>query len=121
MSLRQTIVFSLLLSSLLLVLPAARAATQTNIQQPVISARVVNVLKIDGLLFKDLNKNGKLDVYEDWRRSIEERVNDLVAQMTIEEKAGLMVGPTLPMGPGGSVSEQPGYGSNPFNPGGRSR
>lgn len=118
MSLRQTIVFSLLLSSLLLVLPAARAATQTNIQQPVISARVVNVLKIDGLLFKDLNKNGKLDVYEDWRRPIEERVNDLVAQMTVEEKAGLMVGPTLPMGPGGSVSEQPGYGSNPFNPGG---
>jgi hypothetical protein len=53
----------------------------------VISARVVQVLQIDGLLFKDLNKNGKLDVYEDWRQPIEERVKDLVAQMTLEEKS----------------------------------
>jgi len=95
----------------------ALATSQATTQQPVINARVVKVLQIDGLLFKDLNKNSRLDVYEDWRRPIEERVNDLVAQMTIEEKAGLMVGPTLPMGPDGSVSEQPAYGSNPFNPG----
>jgi hypothetical protein len=57
-------------------------------------------------------------VYEDWRRSIEERAGDLVAQMTIEEKAGLMVGSTLPMGPNGGVSEQASYGTNPFKPGG---
>ena len=117
MNFTRRIVLTVLLSSVLLVLSTALATSQATTQQPVINARVVKVLQIDGLLFKDLNKNSRLDVYEDWRRPIEERVNDLVAQMTIEEKAGLMVGPTLPMGPDGSVSEQPAYGSNPFNPG----
>ena len=117
MNFTRRIVLTVLLSSVLLVLSTALATSQATTQQPVINARVVKVLQIDGLLFKDLNKNSRLDVYEDWRRPIEERVNDLVAQMTIEEKAGLMVGPTLPMGRDGSVSEQPAYGSNPFNPG----
>jgi beta-glucosidase len=117
MNFTRRIVLTVLLSSLLLVLSTALATSRATTQQPVINARVVKVLQTDGLLFKDLNKNDKLDVYEDWRRPIEERVNDLIAQMTIEEKAGLMVGPALPMGPDGSVNEQPGYGSNPFNPG----
>ena len=43
-----------------------------------------------GITFRDLNKNGKLDPYEDPRRPIDERVDDLLAQMTLEEKAGLM-------------------------------
>jgi beta-glucosidase len=81
---------------------------------PVLGARVVGVLRVDGALFKDLNKNGTLDVYEDWRRPLDARVDDLVAQMTLEEKAGLMVGPSLAMGPGGTPSEQPTYGVNPF-------
>lgn len=102
----------------LIALLTANALAQSVMPQPVVNARVVSVLQVNGLLFKDLNKNGKLDVYEDWRRPIDERVNDLLAQMTVEEKAGLMVGPTMPMGPGGGVSEQAGYGANPFNPGG---
>ena len=40
--------------------------------------------------FRDLNKNGKMDVYEDASRPVEERVNDLLAQMNVEEKAGMM-------------------------------
>lgn len=100
-----------------ILLLASSVFSQTTAPQPVIGARVVNVLQINGLLFKDLNKNGKLDVYEDWRRSLDERVNDLVAQMTVEEKAGLMVGPSLPAGPNGSPSEQAVWGQNPFNPG----
>ncbi len=44
----------------------------------------------DGLTFRDLNKNGRLDPYEDPRRPVDERVEDLLAQMTLEEKAGLM-------------------------------
>ena len=40
--------------------------------------------------FRDLNKNGKMDVYEDTSRSVEERVSDLLAQMNVEEKAGMM-------------------------------
>ena len=47
-------------------------------------------LTIEGIKFRDLNKNGKLDVYEDSRLSVEERVNDLVSQMSLEEKAGSM-------------------------------
>ena len=85
--------------------------------QPVLGARVVDILRVDGALFKDLDKNGKLDPYEDWRRPVAERVDDLVSRMTLEEKAGLMVGPSLPMGPGGTVSEQPVYGRNPFSGG----
>jgi beta-glucosidase len=84
---------------------------------PELGARVVKMLRVDGALFKDLNKNGRLDVYEDWRRSVANRVEDLVAQMTVEEKAGLMVGPSLPMGPGGTVLEEPVYRVNPFSGG----
>lgn len=44
----------------------------------------------DGFYFRDLNKNGKLDTYEDRREPVEARVNDLVSQMSLEEKAGAM-------------------------------
>ncbi|MCL5995968.1 MAG: glycoside hydrolase family 3 protein, partial [Chloroflexi bacterium] len=44
----------------------------------------------DGLVLRDLNKNGRLDPYEDPRRPIEERVEDLLRQIAVEEKAGLM-------------------------------
>ncbi|HXT37800.1 MAG TPA: glycoside hydrolase family 3 protein, partial [Chloroflexota bacterium] len=40
--------------------------------------------------FRDLNKNGRLDPYEDPRCPIEERVEDLLAQMTLPEKAGML-------------------------------
>lgn len=63
----------------------------TNIGQPQLGSRTVEALKINGLQFKDLNKNHKLDKYEDWRLSTDERVQDLVSQMTIEEKIGFML------------------------------
>ena len=94
--------------------PQEPAAPGQTPPQPEIGARVVEVLRVDGLLFRDLNKNGKLDRYEDWRLPVAERVDDLVSQMTIEEKAGLMVGPSLAMGPGGTVREEPVFGVNPF-------
>jgi beta-glucosidase len=96
---------------------AAALLAQTRPSQPEVSARAVKLLRLDGLLFKDLNKNGQLDPYEDWRLPVDSRVDDLVKRMTLEEKAGLMVGPSLLPGPNGSVSEQPTYGTNPFNPG----
>ena len=40
--------------------------------------------------FRDLNKNGKLDVYEDSRATIDARLDDLISQMSLEEKAGTM-------------------------------
>jgi len=94
---------------------AARPAAEPS--QAELGGRVVTLLRVEGALFKDLNKNGTLDAYEDWRRPVAERARDLVSRMTLEEKAGLMVGPSLPMGPGGTPSEQPVYGVNPFSGG----
>jgi beta-glucosidase len=51
----------------------------------------IKLITINGLAFKDLNKNGKLDKYEDWRLSAEERAKDLASKMTIEQIAGLML------------------------------
>ena len=43
-----------------------------------------------GRAYRDLNKNGKKDIYEDATQPIEKRIDDLLAQMTVEEKAGMM-------------------------------
>jgi beta-glucosidase len=51
----------------------------------------VKILTVDRLGFKDLNKNGTLDKYEDWRLSAGERAKDLASQMTVEQIAGLML------------------------------
>ena len=51
----------------------------------------VQILTVDGLKFKDLNRNGKLDKYEDWRLPAKERAQDLASQLSIEEIAGLML------------------------------
>lgn len=48
-------------------------------------------IQIDGLLFKDLNRNGALDPYEDWRLSAEKRAADLASQMSVEQICGLMI------------------------------
>jgi beta-glucosidase len=55
--------------------------------------------------FRDLNKNGRLDPYEDPRRPVEERVEDLLSQMTVEEKAGMMFHAMIGMNPDGSLVE----------------
>ena len=51
----------------------------------------VTILTINGLKFKDLNKNGKLDPYEDWRLPADVRAKDLAKQMSVEQIAGLML------------------------------
>jgi beta-glucosidase len=55
-----------------------------------VSAAVKPTLTVDGSLFKDLNGNGQLDPYEDWRLPVAQRVEDLLSRMTLAEKAGLM-------------------------------
>jgi len=62
----------------------------------------------DGITFRDLNKNGKLDIYEDPRRPIEERVEDLLKQMTLEEKAGMMFHTMIGMNKDGTLMEKMG-------------
>ncbi len=51
----------------------------------------IRILTVDGLAFKDLNKNGKLDRYEDWRLTADIRAKDLARQMTLDQIAGLML------------------------------
>lgn len=52
-------------------------------------------ITIDGYTFLDRNGNGTLDVYEDNRNSIENRVEDLLSQMTVEEKIHVLKGSGL--------------------------
>ena len=60
-------------------------------KQPVLGTRSVKLIQANGLSFKDLNQNGKLDKYEDWRLTPEERSKDLLGQMSLEEKVGFML------------------------------
>ena len=62
----------------------------------------------NGHTFRDLNKNGKLDPYEDGRLPIEERIDDLLLQMTIDEKAGLMFHAMIGMSMEGMLVEERG-------------
>ncbi|HBH25486.1 MAG TPA: glycosyl hydrolase [Cytophagales bacterium] len=55
---------------------------KTNIEQ----------MTIEGYTFLDRNDNGQLDVYEDDRRPTDERVADLLSQMTIDEKIHILKG-----------------------------
>src|SRR6476619_4206644 len=50
----------------------------------------VKILTVDGIAFKDLNKNGKLDKYEDWRLPVDVRAKDLASKLTVDQIAGLM-------------------------------
>ena len=58
--------------------------------------------------FRDLNKNGKLDIYEDSRQPIEARIQDLLEQMTLEEKAGMLFINGAVINEDGSIEEKPG-------------
>ncbi|HKI90586.1 MAG TPA: hypothetical protein VKA38_16285 [Draconibacterium sp.] len=80
---------SFLLFSLLFFLPSCNK--KENFTQPELGTRTVKILDTDGFQFKDLNKNGLLDKYEDWRLSPEERSKDLLSKMSVEEKAGFML------------------------------
>lgn len=57
-------------------------------------------LTVNGYTFLDRNANGELDVYEDDRRPTSERVEDLLSQMTIEEKIHLLKGSGMASGVG---------------------
>jgi len=84
------------------------------------SASGIKILTVDGLAFKDLNKNGKLDKYEDWRLPVDERAKDLASKLSIEQIAGLMLYsahqaiPAMSGGPFGAGT----YNGKKFNEGG---
>lgn len=74
--------------------PAFAKAEETPVQ-PVLGVRSKSILNVDGLQFKDLNDNGQLDPYEDWRLTAGERADDLMSRMDAQQKAAQMVHLTL--------------------------
>ncbi len=50
------------------------------------------------LRFRDLNDNGELDDYEDWRLTPDERAADLIKKMNVDEKLAMMAHADLPEG-----------------------
>jgi beta-glucosidase len=69
----------------------SRKFTSNGKAQPKLGYRSAKILNVGGLTFKDLNRNGKVDPYEDWRLPGEQRARDLLRQMSMEEKVGFML------------------------------
>ena len=74
---------------------AVPAAFAEDYEQPTLNPHVKNIIEQDGYQFIDLNGNGALDKYEDWRLDAETRADDLVSQMTVREKIAQMQHPTF--------------------------
>ena len=81
----------LIASILVIIMLASCAGGKETKPQPVLGTRSVAIIEKRGLKFKDLNKNGKLDKYEDWRLTPEERSKDLLSKMSLAEKTGFMM------------------------------
>ncbi|NLJ44921.1 MAG: glycoside hydrolase family 3 protein [Bacteroidales bacterium] len=76
----------------------------------------VKILTINRLAFKDLNRNGKLDPYEDWRLPFDERARNLASLLSVEQIAGLMLyssHQSIPSAGGGRMGGGT-YGGKPF-------
>lgn len=71
----------------------------------------VTIISQDRYAFKDLNKNGTLDSYEDWRLPVAERAKDLARQLSLEDIAGLMLYSSHQSLPGSSR----GFGSSTYD------
>lgn len=68
------------------------------------------MIEQDGLTFRDLDHDGVLAPYEDWRLPAAERARDLLGRMTLAEKAALMLHGTVPaVGPLGALGIGPVY------------
>jgi len=65
-------------------------------------------LGADGVRYRDLNRNGVMDPFEDPRLGPEERTDDLLGRLSLEEKVGLLFQTVIEVGPGGTVLETPG-------------
>nr|MBR4280954.1 glycoside hydrolase family 3 protein [Clostridia bacterium] len=88
-------IISLVLAMLMILAVMPAAVAENEYVQPALGARVKEIIEVDGYQFKDLNANGELDPYEDWRLSAEERADDLLSKMDASQKAAQMIHLTL--------------------------
>ena len=77
------------------VLGAAPAEARGRYRQALLTTDAVPIIDINGYRFRDLDRNGRLTPYEDWRLSPQRRAADLLSRLSLAEKAGLMVHGTL--------------------------
>ena len=88
------------------------AELRAPLAQRALGTRRAPIVESNGLHFRDLNRNGTLDPYEDWRLTPDERARDLVGRMTLEEKAGVMMhGTARTAGPMGTAGVGTAYDS----------
>lgn len=113
-----------MLAGATLALALTGCTEEQKFEQPELGARKAQIITVDGYQFKDLNKNGELDAYEDWRLPMQDRIDNLVSQMTLEEKIGLMFHPNIAVPADGKVTydsraelSQEAY-AGPIGPGG---
>ena len=91
--------------------PIAGASAVASVGAPgriEVGTPVKPVLAMDGERYRDLDGDGALTPYEDWRLSPEQRAADLVGRMTFAEKVGTLMHSTLP-GSGGVLGRADGY------------
>ena len=62
-----------------------------NVNGPDIGVTTCGVIVKDGLYFKDLDNSGELAPYKDWRLSPEQRAEDMVKHLRLDQQAGLVV------------------------------
>ena len=72
---------------------APAMAEEKTYTQPTLNPHVKSIIEVDGYQYIDLNSNGTLDPYEDWRLDADTRTADLVGQMTVREKIAQMQRP----------------------------
>ncbi|GAB3097845.1 glycoside hydrolase family 3 protein [Aestuariicella hydrocarbonica] len=75
-----------------------RTSDTTVLTQPELKHHSAPILSVANLQFRDLDRNGRLTPYEDWRLPAENRTSDLVGRMTLREKAGTMMHGSLRAG-----------------------
>ena len=62
-----------------------------NENGPAIGVTTCGVIVKDGLYFKDMDNDGILSPYEDWRNDPETRAKDMVAHLPLKQQAGLVL------------------------------
>lgn len=72
-------------------MPTPEESSPVGTTQPVLSTRGVPIITVEGLKFRDLDRDGRLTPYEDWRLTPAQRAADLLSRMTAEQKAGMLV------------------------------
>ena len=79
---------------LAMALAAPAWASQNQLVQPHLADGPT--VSVDQLVFADLDRDGVLAPFEDWRLTAEARADDLVSRLSLAEKAGLLMHGTAP-------------------------